>query len=348
MKTLSIKFCLFIGFNFFILLSFAQNPNDYCGGIEYGNNNNANASSSIIKLSSTLYVSIGLLRQPFQSTWGSVNVMGIDGCGNLVWDKSVGKSNSKAIDVKSLGLTNDYFMVLAGYCSDYTVNPYYDWLLLKFNAQGDTLWSKTYHAGNYNDFPKCIIQTQDGGFIMGGASDNSINGGEPWQALLIKTDSIGNTEWSKTYGFATASEAITGIVQNFDGTYTISAVRGSASTWVFKTDSVGNILWNRIHGNGNFTYPYSIKPLSDGYLIVGIERIYGFPDYGDGFVLKIDTLGYQQWFKLYGGPFTDQFTDLQILDSGELIVLGSYQNNGWGGEYADAWLMKLTAEGDSI
>ena len=328
----------------------AQNPNDFCKGMVYEDNSGANASSGIMKINNDLYVLAGLLREPMQSTWGSIYVVGIDICGNASWHKSVGTQYSKALSVECLSIGDNNFMVLAGYCADYTTNPYYDWLLLKFNAQGDTLWSKTYNAGNYDDFPWCIAQTQDGGFIMGGSTDNSANGGEPWQAWLIKTDSEGNVEWNKTYGFDNASEKITGIIPNADGTYTIAASRngGATSTWVFKTDSVGNILWNRIHGNGNFTYPYTIKALPDGYLIAGIERIYGYPDYGDGFLLKTDTLGNQQWFKLFGGPFTDGFTDLHVLENGGVIALGAYENNGWGGAYADAWLMKLTAEGDSI
>ncbi|HRI28867.1 MAG TPA: T9SS type A sorting domain-containing protein, partial [Chitinophagales bacterium] len=267
-----------------------------------------------------------------------------------LWTKFYGNQHSLYTGHYIINVDDSSFAIVCSYMPDYTINPYYEYLLLKLNYQGDTLWSKTYSLGIYNDGPACILLTQDGGFIIGGFSDNFPDNSAYSQAWILKTDSVGNIEWSKTYGFDNASEIVMDILQNYDGTYTVCAARsaGSTSTWVFKIDQQGNPMWNRVYGNGNFTYPYSMKAAQNGYIITGVERIYGFPNYGDGFVLKIDTLGNQQTVKLYGGPYTDGFTDLLILENNQLIVLGAVENNGWGGSYADAWLMKLTAEGDSL
>jgi len=72
-----------------------------------------------------------------------------------------------------------------------------DLWLIKTDSRGDTLWTKTY-GGLGTDEPACVQQTHDDGYIITG---NTASYGAGMDDLwLIKTDSRGDTLWTKTYG----------------------------------------------------------------------------------------------------------------------------------------------------
>ncbi len=81
-----------------------------------------------------------------------------------------------------------------------------DWhgILLKLDIAGDSLWIKHFYDtisiyhGNHLGF-KAIKQTFDKGFIITG----QIKATSQYDSdvFLLKTDSIGNTIWFKTYGY---------------------------------------------------------------------------------------------------------------------------------------------------
>ena len=69
--------------------------------------------------------------------------------------------------------------------------------LVKTNAAGDTLWTKTF-GGSISDHGKSIQQTKDEGYIIAGETFSFGAGGvDVW---LIKTNAAGDTLWTKTYG----------------------------------------------------------------------------------------------------------------------------------------------------
>ncbi|MBL4577203.1 MAG: hypothetical protein JKX74_01945, partial [Flavobacteriales bacterium] len=62
-----------------------------------------------------------------------------------------------------------------------------DIYLLKINAAGDLLWTRTY-GGGVNESGATIQVTADSGFIIGG-NTNSFGAGW-YDAFLLKTDSL--------------------------------------------------------------------------------------------------------------------------------------------------------------
>ena len=63
-------------------------------------------------------------------------------------------------------------------------------------AQPDILWTRTY-GGSEQDNGYSVQQTTDGGFIISGVYDY---GSSNASVFLIKTDSYGDTIWTKSYG----------------------------------------------------------------------------------------------------------------------------------------------------
>lgn len=106
-----------------------------------------------------------------------------DGIGNILWEKTLGNSFSDdfaySVDITS---SNEY--VITGQVGNSVC-------LININTNGDTLWTKAFGVSAIN-YGNAVQQTTDGGFIIGGVSDN-VGGIPPSpKGYLIKTDSNGN------------------------------------------------------------------------------------------------------------------------------------------------------------
>lgn len=118
--------------------------------------------------------------------------------------------------------------------------------LIKTNSIGDTLWAKLY-GGSLIDECYDVLQTNDGGYIMVGKSFSfSING--DYDVYVVKVNSQGNVEWSKTYGGSTTNHNEIGysIGKTDDGGYIITGESlygfgvGLRNIYLIKLDSLGN------------------------------------------------------------------------------------------------------------
>ncbi|MCH8318611.1 MAG: T9SS type A sorting domain-containing protein [Bacteroidetes bacterium] len=149
-----------------------------------------------------------------------------DSIGNLEWVKAFGGTNNeKGFSVKQ---TADGGYIVTGYTTSFGVSGE-DVYLIRTDANGDTLWSKTF-GGTGSDYGWSVQQTADMGYIITGTRINNI--------FLIKTDSTGNPLWSKTFGGKDANSAYS-VQQTFDGGYIISG-EINYEVYIIKTDSNGN------------------------------------------------------------------------------------------------------------
>jgi uncharacterized protein (TIGR02145 family) len=80
-----------------------------------------------------------------------------------------------------------------------------DFFLMKLNLQGEVLWKKCY-GGSGSDIARSVRPASDGGFYLIG-NTRSIDGlvpgrssGDHSDIWVVKTDSLGNLQWSKVIG----------------------------------------------------------------------------------------------------------------------------------------------------
>ena len=66
-------------------------------------------------------------------------------------------------------------------------DEYYNIVAHKVDSNGNEIWRKTYET-NFRDFASDIIQTSDGGYLIG--ANTSIDGND--RGLIIKIDASGN------------------------------------------------------------------------------------------------------------------------------------------------------------
>lgn len=102
-------------------------------------------------------------------------------------------------------------------------------LLLRTDSDGNYLWHKTYGTTEYDDTFYKIVQTPDGGFLCGGATQSY--GSHTWDWYLVKTDANGNEEWHRTYGSTNYDDGrIMGITLTSDTSYIITGSKTISST----------------------------------------------------------------------------------------------------------------------
>jgi predicted secreted protein len=182
------------------------------------------------------------------------------------------------------------------------------------------VWSRTY-GGVDSDRVNTIIQAIDGGYALAGATqsfDNSSN-----QIWLIKTDSLGNMEWNKTFEDGSANS----IVQTGDGGYVIAGSTGSfgaggSDFWLVKTDSEGNMQWSQIYSRHD-TLKSVIQTNDGGYALVGtsIVLVDNVPTDNDAWFIKTAPDGTI--------PEFPSWMPLLILLSVVMVIAFVYKRNLW-------------------
>ena len=161
------------------------------------------------------------------------------GNGGLMWSQLYGGSGDYAT---SLIQTSDggYAMV----CHDASLNS--QAYLIKTDANGIQTLKVPYAA---NSELNSLMQTIEGGYVLAGSiryPDQS------YDAYIIKTNSNGVTEWSKTYGIPGVSEQAYSVIQTYpDRGYAWAGSKfyqNRIDAFCFvKTDTSGNTQWERLY-----------------------------------------------------------------------------------------------------
>ena len=217
-------------------------------------------------------------------------VVKTDSAGNIEWEEKHGGTD---LDTgHSIDIAQDGGYIIGGKTYSYGAVGPDDMYLLKINATGQYEWHKTFGTSGA-DLGECVLATLDGGYAFIGAHAIGVD----YQAYLVKTDSLGNTEWDNLYGRSQWNEYFIDFIQLNDSSYAIAAQRWLDSTeqlegWLVKLNSNGDSLWSKTWGNTDVNdYLVDIIQTSDnGYALCGqYNRIGGTKQ--DQWLVKTDSLG---------------------------------------------------------
>ena len=162
---------------------------------------------------------------PVYSGW----LIKTDDKGAVQWNKTFGLPLQTCFVIQD----SDGNYVLTGYATNDANGG--DAVLMKVNANGNLLWTKTFGGNSSKLFALSLVEAKDGGYVFTGALDR-----DGW---LAKTDADGDLQWSRTYhqgGYGTFP--FNSIAKTKDGGYVVTG-GNLANGWLVKTDSAGNAEW---------------------------------------------------------------------------------------------------------
>jgi hypothetical protein len=157
-----------------------------------------------------------------------------------------------------------------------------------------------------------ILQTFDGGYIVGGSWTNQ---SPLWNCYVTKLDSNGGVTWSRRYQGA-PGQYFRKIIETSDSGYIIvadcypdSVHTDSSDILLIKIRQNGDTTWTRCIGGPGNEQPFSIAQSVDGgYMITGLHYL---PASGPAlsylsFLVKTDRVGNVIWSKEYNSTIPYQ------------------------------------------
>ena len=210
------------------------------GGVEWSRTYGGAGSErghKIRELADGSYLIAGETTSPTTDYW-NMFLMRIGSSGEPMWVKVY---NGNGVEFGwDVAPTNDGGYALAGFTNCHGAGAN-DACLLKLDNVGEVQWAKTY-GGPERDIAISVRETNDGGLFVCGETASF---GHGWDdAYVLRTTSVGELIWSKTYGGAGDDGARYG-AQLADGGYYIAgfAQMQEAENWDFllmRTDEMGS------------------------------------------------------------------------------------------------------------
>lgn len=277
-----------------------------------------------------------------------------DASGNKTWVRTyngIGFDTDEPKAIEGDGSGNIY---VAGRSKN-TLNNY-DLLVIKYNAAGDTIWTRNYDGGVLGDEEAFDIAVSTNGdiYVAGtGDADASLQVNNNY--LAVKFSAAGALLWANTFNGTGNSDDkaysialdnagnayITG--KTWNGTdYDIQTIKyastnGLATSFASYTSVIGDDIPSviRLDNNGNVC----VGATSDRDATISTNR--------DFLTIQYNSSGVQEWANLYNGVGTgdDDLSNLAIDANGNVIVTGSSDLDSTASDNLDYATIKYSNSG---
>ncbi len=210
-------------------------------------------------------------------------------------------------------------------------------------SQAQITFQKTYGDSLVEDIGQSILQTADGGYAIAGTRYTA---GNIFESLfLIRTNSNGDTLWTKLIRENFNQYQCAAVKQTLDGGFIFTGINGNGNLfnpYLLKTDSAGNVVWSKSYEIAGQEHTYSVVQTTDsgyfiaGYLYNGSNLIY---------FIKTNSTGDTLWTKSYGETNYNAavYSAVQTSDGG-FIATGTIEDKST--QDVDVCLFKTDALGN--
>lgn len=167
--------------------------------------------------------------------------------------------------------------------------------------------------------------------------------------LVGDTDVHGQVTWRRSFG-GFGSDNGKSVQVTVDGNYIVCGSTGSFGSgggdiYLALLDPDGVLIWSKTYGGPGVEQGNCVRQTADGgFIIAGLTNSFGAGGY-DGFVVKTDYTGAEEWAHTYGGIDWDIFNSIVVQADGVLCAGQSFSGQSVSG---DAWLVKITLLGDTL
>ena len=265
-----------------------------------------------------------------------------DADGDTLWTKTYGGAeHDYGYSVQECA---DSGFIIAGYTYSFGADLC-DVYLIRTDADGDTLWTKTYGGTDY-DFGYSVEECADSGFIIAGGTSSF--GAGSYDVYLVRTDLDGDTLWTKTYG-GTDYDFGYSVEECADSGFIIAGGTGSFGAggydvYFIRTDADGDTLWTKTYGGTSGDCGNSVEECADSGFIIAGET--GSFSAGDVYLIRTDADGDTLWTKTYGGTEWDRGYSVQECAGGGFIIAG--ETKSFSADSGDVYLIRTDADGDTL
>lgn len=227
-------------------------------------------------------------------------------------------------------------------------------------------------GGSGTDWLHTILETDVGGYVLGGYSNSPISGDKSQGTQgstdywVVKINSFGIKQWDKRFG-GSAEEDLRSVLKTSDGGYLLGgssssgisgdrsqASRGGYDYWLVKIDSNGTKQWdNRYGGDSTDDFSGMVENYPNGYILAGSSKSTASGDKTQGtrggydyWIVYIDYYGNKITDYRFGGSNHDFLQAIQLTNDG--LALGGLSYSGISGDKTQAcwgaydyWIVKL-------
>ncbi len=158
--------------------------------------------------------------------------------------------------------------------------------VMKLDREGNEIWTRDYSSSGFDSLEESkfmneegegsntIIQTKDGGYLIGGYTATKAKKGVATDGWICKLDNDGNKIWDRSFG-AIGGDHVASVWENENGNYFVTGTRYSkpapfqVSLWFLEFNSDGEMLNEKYFNEGNECTGGKSMKMSDGFVIVG-------------------------------------------------------------------------------
>jgi hypothetical protein len=269
--------------------------------------------------------------------------------GELMWMKFYGDSIKQSIG-RAATRQIDGTLAAAGSITQSSDNV--DGFLLLTDSFG-VLIDLKFYGGNGIEAFTSVYPTSDGGYVLGG-----YNWGSPGNKnhYIVKTDSLGNQQWSRVIG-TSLDDCWANVIQTSDDNYVFCGCRNAElqntdykKLFLAKLGNTGQPIWQytyQDHYSDNHQLR-SVKELDNGDLVACGYTFGG----SRGVLLRTDADGNELWYREYAHPsqpgigYPHLVHDFIIEDDGGFVATGwlwSPPNGDIPGQ--DLWVFRTDSMG---
>ena len=266
--------------------------------------------------------------------------------GDTIWTKTYG--GTEHFYCNTLQQTNDNGFIFGGKVVDTIVGDS-KILVIKTDAGGNIVWSKTYNSNMYDDIYS-IKETSNGDYFMAGGG------------FVGRINANGNMIWSKNLNDLNLNIGL--YIRSLDNTNDGDVILGGSIdtidfinpkpyyAFLLKMSASGNVKWSKaiksiynIHDEGFAV----IQGVDKGYVLTGRTHVPvgSNASINHIYLIKTDSLGNLSWSKKFGSSGNDNGSDIKQTADGGYIIAGS-SSGFWGNglQQYNAYLLKTSATGN--
>lgn len=224
----------------------------------------------------------------------------------------------------------------------------------KIDLNGNLQWRR-YFGGTSNDRSYDALETQDGDFVLVGASESQDvdvqNPKGSYDFWIVKIDALGNLLWEKSIG-GSAYDKANAVIETSSGDYLvlgqtyssdgdIHVAAGSSDILLARLSAAGTVLAVQTLGGAVFETASALQQRTDGTLIILGTKSPQASTSGEVLlgndIALYHTLhnGKRIQTATLSGSGLDEGNDLVLTEDGKVLVVGSTESNS--GDFSNTY-----------